>query len=128
MRIDDLTRLKSGSSPASLKEVVLEYLENHSEEVFSYRDEELAKALKVNQSALGFTLWSLHEKHLIDKAFIEGKVYFGSQAAIRRLREKLRDESDPLERARLNRQRIFERVGYIDNAQLLEDVREGRWD
>ena len=95
---------------------------------FSYRDEELAKALNVKQSALGFILWSLHEKHLIEKAFIEGKVYFGSQAAIRRLREKLRDESDPLERARLNRQRIFERVGYIDNAQLLEDVREGRWD
>jgi hypothetical protein len=128
MRIDDLAPEKTVQPTSSLKARVVEYLDNHPDEVFRYRDEELASEVGAKQSALGFTLWYLHDKGLIEKESVGGKVYFGSREAIGNLRRKLKGEIDPFERARRNREKIYARVGYVDNAALLEEVREGRWD
>jgi hypothetical protein len=110
-----------------LQRTILDYLEAHSDEVFTYRDEQLARETKAKASALGFTLWALHRRDLIGKQDAGGKVYFGSKAAIRQLREKLGvTDDDPFSRADRNRERIRERHGHIDVQALLDDVREGR--
>jgi hypothetical protein len=128
MKIDSLTRNLSVKGKKPLKTEVLDYLEEHSDEVFRYRDEDLARELNAKPSALGFTLWSLESSGLIDKETVGGLVYFGSRIAITKLRTATGQETDWLDMANRNRERIFKRVGYSDNAQLLDDVREGRWD
>ena len=119
-------RRRSGLSP--LKARVLEQLEAHADEVYGYRDEQLARGLGVKVSALSFTLWALHHDGLIDKEEVGGKVYFGSRAAIAELRKRLgQKEDDPFRRARLLREQIFRRTGNIDVIELLDAVR-GRWE
>ena len=128
MKIEALAHKLDTKGKKPLKTDVLEYLEEHPDEVFRYRDEDLARELNAKPSALGFTLWWLEDKGLIEKETVGGRVYFGSHTAIQKLRASLGQQLDWLERARINRDRIFRRVGNIDTAQLLDDVREGRWD
>jgi hypothetical protein len=127
MRIDELTRRRSEKLPP-LKAQVLRYLEQHPDEVFGYRDEQLARELGAKPSALGFTLWSLHERGLIEKETLDGKVYFGTSEAIAKLRaERRRDEWGVLldEIDEFSR-RMFDKYGFIDLKDLLEETREGR--
>ncbi|MEX0800680.1 MAG: hypothetical protein WD379_05630 [Dehalococcoidia bacterium] len=128
MKITDVTgRRRHRMSP--LKARVHRYLEDHPDEVFSYRDADIAKKLGVKISALSFTLWALHRENLIGRQEVDGKVYFGSNEAIRRLRERLgvAEPEDPFERARRIRDEIYRESGYIDSLELLDSVR-GSWD
>jgi hypothetical protein len=110
-----------------LQRKVLDYLEAHDDEVFSYRDEQLVRGTKAKASAIGFTLWALHKQDLIGKQEAGGKVYFGDKRAIGRLREEIGvADEDPFVRADRNRQRARERHGDMDLTALLDEVRSGR--
>ena len=129
MKIAELTgrRRRGGLSP--LKGRVLRHLQEHPDEVFSYRDERLAKQLSIKISAFSFTLWALHRDGLIDKQEVDGKVYFGSRKAIADLRVKLgiSEPQEPIARARANLERIRARAGNINTLELLDAVR-GPWE
>jgi Mn-dependent DtxR family transcriptional regulator len=127
VKVSEISR-REGQGPISpLKAKVLRFLEEHPEEVFPYRDEQLARSLGVKVSALSFTLWDLHRQGLIDKEQVDGRVYFGSRQAIRELRSRLGlTIEDPFERARANAERIRARTGNIDVLELLDAVR-GPW-
>lgn len=129
MKVGELAKRRGENRLSPLKRRVLEYLESRSGEVFSYRDEELTRALGVKRSALDFTLWALHRDGLIDKQEVDGKVYFGSHGAIGDLRSRLgiAQPQDPFARARAVRDRIAARTGAIDVIELLDAVR-GPWD
>ena len=130
MKISELTsRRRSGSGLSPLQARVLAYIEEHGDEVFSYRDEAAAKQLSVKVSAFSFSLWALHRDGHIDREEVEGKVYFGSCEAIAELRARLgiAVPRDPFERARANLERIRSRVGNISAVELLDAVR-GSWD
>jgi hypothetical protein len=125
MRIGALIESAQRKELAPLQRKVLDYLEARGDEVFSYRDETLARNVNAKASAIGFTLWALHRKSLIGKQEVAGKVYFGSKQAIEELRASLGIRAeDVFERARLNLERIRERVGNIDVQGLLDEVRE----
>jgi len=126
MKVAELAKRQSkGLSP--LKAKVLQFLEGHGDEVFSYRDEQLASAVGVKLSALSFTLWALHRDGRIDKEEVNGKVFFGSGRAIADLRERLGlAKQNPFEQARMNRDRIWARTGDVDVLELLDSVR-GPW-
>lgn len=117
-----------GKGLTPLQKAVLEYMEAHSDEVFSYRDEKLVRGVKSKASAVGFTLWALHKKGLIEKEKVGRKVYFGSHDAIAELRQLTGapEDDDWFERARSNREAILQKHGYIDVLALLDEVREGR--
>lgn len=84
--------LKSDSLPP-MQRKVLDYLEKHPDEVFYYRDDELAKALGIKPSALGFSFWDLERKDFIPKAKVGRRTYFGCQRAIRELQSRLERKS-----------------------------------
>ena len=128
VKVAQITR-REGASPLSpLKSKVMRFLEEHSDEVFAYRDRQLAASLGVKLSALSFTLWMLHREGLIAKQEVDGRVYFGSKQAITDLRRRLGlTKEDPWERARANRDRIWARTGNIDVLELLDAVR-GPWE
>ena len=129
MKIAKLTsqRRRGGLSP--LKARISQYLMEHSDEVFSYRDERVAAQLSIKISAFSFTLWALHRDGLIGKGEVDGKVYFGSLKAIAELRAKLgiAEPQEPFGRARANLERIRARVGNINTMDLLDAVR-GPWE
>lgn len=111
-----------------LKTRVLQYLEDRSDEVFRYRDGQLARALNIKLSALNFTLWGLHRDGLIDKERANGKIHFGSHRAVADLRRRLGlTKHDPFERARAIRERIWARTGDVQVLDLLDGVR-GSWE
>jgi len=79
---------KEALSPLQMK--VLRYLNDHPDEVFSYRDEaELAQKINHDGSVhgIGFSLWALEKKGLIGKENYGRRVYFGSFQAINKLKE-----------------------------------------
>jgi hypothetical protein len=111
---------------APLQRRVLNYIEAHDGEVFAYRDNDLASALGIKPAALGFSLWALEKAGLISKESASGKVYFGSQISIRRLREGLGlRQPDAFERALANAEKIRARVGNLDNRAALDEIRGG---
>ena len=124
MKIADLTKdARPDLSP--LKRKVLRYMEEHDDEVFTYRDAQLARELELKASAQGFTLWALHRDGFIDREEVNGKVYFGSRRAIGDLRRRLGlEKSDPFERARANAERIKRRTGFFSIVELLDGVRD----
>jgi hypothetical protein len=127
MQIAAVLELAERKELPPLQRKVLDYLETHNDEVFSYRDEKLARGVKAKASAVGFTLWALQKKNLIDRQKAAGKVYFGSKEAVRELRRKLGiADEDPFERVDRIREQIRQRHGNIDVLGLLDDVREGR--
>ena len=129
MRIDEIVAQRQASKPSSVKARLFTYIHDHPEEVFGYRDEELARAIDAKPSAVGFALWSLHEKGFVQKTEIAGKVYFGSRDAIQALRKRLlpdEKEEDVWDRVDRFREEVFQKYGYIDVKDLLEETREGR--
>lgn len=108
-----------------LQRKVLDYLEQHPSEVFEYRDSELTQAVGGKPSSVGFSLWALHKKGLIDKETAGGKVYFGSKRAMAELRQELGiSAEDPFDRATRNLKHIRQAVGNIDVQSLLDEVRD----
>ena len=74
-----------------LQQRVLSYFQQHTDEVFSYKDaDELAKLIKHTGSPRGvsFALWALDKKGVVDKERVGKRVYFGSKDAIAELRKK----------------------------------------
>jgi hypothetical protein len=127
MQVSALVERVQKGRLSPLQRKVLDYLEENPHEVFEYRDEVLAKAVGGKPSSIGFSLWALHKKGLIEKENAGGKVYFGSKDAIGQLRHQLGIAAvDPFERADRNRERIRQRHGNIDVLALLDEVREGR--
>jgi hypothetical protein len=120
-------RRRGGLSP--IKARVFQYLQEHPDEVFPYRDERLARQLSIKVSAFSFTLWALHRDGLIDRQEVDGKVYFGSPKAVANLRAKLgiAQPQEPFGRARANLERIRARVGNVNTLELLDAVR-GPWE
>lgn len=128
MRIDDVVATRHVVKPPTVKARVFTYISEHPDEVFCYRDQELARAIGAKPSAVGFALWTLHEKQYLQKAEIDGKVYFGFGPAIAALRKRLRpDEPEEDYWAKLDafRNEVFKKYGYIDLKDLLEETREG---
>jgi hypothetical protein len=126
VKINAVIELAQREQMSPLQDKVLEHLEAHPDEVYGYRDEVLAAELVSKPSAVGFTLWALHKRSLIDKQEVGGKVYFGSHEAIARLRSGLGlPAEDAFERATRNLQRIRESVGAVDVGALLDEVRQG---
>ena len=128
MKVEAIVDFSRRKKLSPLQRKVLEYLEEREDEVFRYRDGELAEKLSVKASALGFTLWTLHQRDLIAKAKVGGKVYFGSHAAIAQLKRSASatPDEDWFERGNRVREEIFKKHGYIDVLELLDEVREGR--
>jgi hypothetical protein len=128
MKIGEVIGLAQRKSLSPLQKAVLEYMEAHNDEVFGYRDEKLVRDVKSKASAIGFTLWALQKKGLIEKEKVGRKVFFGSHHAIAELRRRAgaTAEGDWFESARRNREAILRKHGYIDVLVLLDEVREGR--
>lgn len=81
-----------------LQQKVLKYLKEHSDEVYSYTDtEELANKIGHlgSKRGLGFSLWALHEKGMIEKESRGRRVYFGSKEAIKEFRRIAKQHSRP---------------------------------
>jgi hypothetical protein len=129
MKIAKLTSQQRRGGLSPLKARIFQYLKEHSDEVFSYRDERVVEQLSIKISAFSFTLWALHRDGLIGKEEVDGKVYFGSLKAIADLRAKLgiAEPQEPFGRARANLERIRTRVGNINTMDLLDAVR-GPWE
>lgn len=107
---------------------VLQHLEAHPDEVYSYRDESLARSLDVKVTALNWTLWWLHRHGFIDREKVDGRIYFGCRRAVAELCRRLGIErSDPFQRARANAERIRLRVGNVGSLEFLDALR-GPWD
>jgi hypothetical protein len=127
MKVDAVLERSGGRKLSPLQKKVLDYIEKHADEVFSYRDADLARDLSLKASAVGFTLWTLHDRDLIAKAKVGGKVYFGTKGAIGKLRRATEpQEEDWYERGNRIREEIFKKRGYINVLELLDEVREGR--
>ena len=128
MQISSVIELAQRNELPRLQKSVLEYLEARDDEVFAYRDEALARGVKAKASAVGFTLWALHKKGLIEKEKVGRRIFFGSHSAIAqlRLRTAAPVEGDWFERASRNREAILRKHGYINVLELLDEVREGR--
>jgi hypothetical protein len=123
MKITDFTE-DSRTPRSTIKARILRYLQEHEDEVFSYRDEKLAKDLGVKISALSYPLWSLHSEGLIEREKLGGRVYFGSHKAVAALRKRLGMASlDPFARALANRGVIQARTGVLSAVELLDEVR-----
>ena len=92
-KIDDVIN-KSQLSP--LQQKVLDYLQEHNDEVFGYSDvKELSEKInhKGSTSGVSFTFWALLKKKLIDKERVGKYIYFGSKSAISTLREQKKKQS-----------------------------------
>lgn len=127
MKIGAVLDLAKRDELSPLQKRTLDYLNDHRDEVFGYRDEKLVQDLQAKPSAIGFTLWALHKKGLVDKQAVAGKVYFGSKEAIAELRGRMSiPTEDPFERADRNREAIKAEVGNLDNLSTLDEVRSGR--
>jgi hypothetical protein len=120
-----ISSLATETKNPSAEERVLAFLEEHPDEVFTYRDESAMRALDMKAPTLSFALWALVKKGRAGKQSAGGRTRIGSREAIRRLRRSLGQEEDPLEAARRNREAIYRRVGYIDTLALLDEVRGG---
>jgi hypothetical protein len=84
------------SQLSPLQQKVLDYLQQHDDEVFGYGDvKELCEKIKHkgSQRGVSFTFWALLKKKLIDKERVGKYIYFGSKSAIRSLREQKRTQS-----------------------------------
>lgn len=88
-KIDDV--LAEGGELPVLQKKVLEHLEAHWDEVFSYGDAQaLAQAIgHPKASAARWTVWFLHQKGLVDREKVRGRFYYGSKRAIASLRRRL---------------------------------------
>ena len=127
MKLTELSRRRRGRT-APLRQRILQHLDAHPDEVFSYRDEALAAAVDAKVSAASFTLWALHRDGLIDKEEVDGKMYFGSRRAVGLLRSQLgMEEPDPFRRAQANRAKIAGRGAKVGALELLDSVR-GPWE
>lgn len=110
-----------------LQQRVLKYLEEHPEEVFEYRDQQLAREVDGKPSSVGFSLWALCKRGLIDKETVSGRVYFGSHEALGRLRSGLGiGPSTAFEDAVANAEKIRERIGNVGSLEILEELRSAR--
>lgn len=84
------------SQLSPLQQKVLDYLQEHDDEVFGYGDvKELCEKInhKGSQRGVSFTFWALLKKKLIDKERVGKYIYFGSKTAIKSLREQKRTQS-----------------------------------
>ena len=84
------------SQLSPLQQKVLDYLQEHDDEVFGYSDvKELCDKIDHKGSTRGvsFTFWTLLKKKLIDKERVGKYIYFGSKSAIKSLREQKRTQS-----------------------------------
>jgi hypothetical protein len=79
------------SQLSPLQQKVLDYLQEHDDEVFGYGDvKELCEKInhKGSMRGVSFTFWALLKKKLIDKERVGKYIYFGSKSAIESLREQ----------------------------------------
>jgi hypothetical protein len=125
MKISDAVARHRRSTP-SVKKRVLTYIVERPDEVFTYRDEDLQRAVGSSRAGLGFALWSLNKDGAIERYEHEGRAFFGTSAAVSQMQEHLQ-EDDPWERARALSRRIFQRHGPINAIELLDEVR-GPWE
>ena len=96
MKIDDVPRSerrrggapepKNGYRLGGTRARVLEYLNEHPDEVFRIRQsDEVAAALDVPKRTVEHALWSLAREGLIARARLDREVWYGSHAAIEEL-------------------------------------------
>lgn len=127
MRVREAAQKYFPTPVSDLKARVLDYLEQHEDEVFTYRDDTLLKALDVKQSTLSWVLWWLYQNRYIDREEVGRRMFFGAYKAIAELRRTLgRDKADAFARAKANAERIRARAGDIGVVELLDAVREDR--
>ena len=84
MKIEDV--VKEGRRPGGTRARVLEYLNERPDEVFRMRDsKKVAEVLDVPPRTAEHCFWSLAHDGLIAKARFDGRVWYGSHAAIEAL-------------------------------------------
>ncbi len=83
MKIPDVPeRRRRGNT----RRCVLEYLEEHADEVFRIRQcEEIAQTISAPQRTVEHALWSLQRDGLVSKARLDGDIWYGSRSAIENL-------------------------------------------
>jgi len=88
VKIDDLLRNEGGST--TVKGRILQYLEEHEDEVLPYNDKEEFKNAFPNDNinSINWALWTLGNEKKIGKARLGRKVYFGSHKAIEELKRR----------------------------------------
>ena len=125
MQIATVVEIAQRGKLPPLQAKVLDFLESHSDEVYCYRDVNLADQLDTKPSGIGFSFWALHKAGLIGKESVAGKMYFGSRAAIRTLRQRLgKDDSPAFQRAIENAEAIRKRIGgNLNSLDVLDEVR-----
>lgn len=88
-KIDEV--LNNDNLLPGLQRMMVDYLNNHDDEVFCFRDApELCKLIDHRGSAksVAFYLWVLSHHGHIDKMRVGRRVYFGSKKAISELKER----------------------------------------
>ncbi|GEM_PF-1424125 len=131
MKVDELLKPRSGDRLPPQKAKLLQYLQEHPDEVFPYRDETLGRALGMKQAALSFGLWQLCQQGLIGREAVGRRLYFGSHEAIERLRHDPKGRAarrahydEVMARVRLLGERIHRRIGDVDVLKWLDESRE----
>lgn len=81
-----------------LQKAVLDYLEGHPDEVYSWNREDLSTLLtslkqKGTRGSIGWSIWALHRHGYIERLKVGRRYYYGSPEAIRRLATSV--ESQP---------------------------------
>ncbi len=81
-----------------LQQKVYKYMREHNDEVYSYVDaEDLSDKIghQGSKRGVGFAMWALHDKGMIDKENQGRRVYFGSKEAIKEFRKIAKRQSSP---------------------------------
>ena len=85
MKIAQVVQDQRKANLSPLKRKVLDYLDEHDDEVFRYGDEILTDAMRpASPSAVNWTLWWLVKNDHASQ-MKAGRVYFGSKKAVEEL-------------------------------------------
>lgn len=93
-----------------LQKAVLDYLENHPDEVFSWNRGDLSlfrtQLNKGTTGSIGWSLWALKRRGYIERLKVGRRYYYGSREAIRRLADRVEAEGRSSEKAKPATRRI----------------------
>ena len=85
MKIAEVPSPTDPRPPSKTYRRILEYVNEHPDEVFRANSGEIAEALGIPQSTVSHALWALDQNGLIRKAGLERGVWYGSHDAMEAL-------------------------------------------
>lgn len=94
-KIDDILKREQRRLP-ELQKAVLDYLESHPDEVFSWNRGDLSQLRtqlnKGTTGSIGWSLWALKRRGYIERLKVGRRYYYGSREAIQRLAARVEAE------------------------------------